>query len=209
MVPGTSSSDSDQLSLLKDFLALTGHPTVIVRLSQSHDSVTAHILWYTNPAYTAWSIQYDTNKESFRNWAVNDSIWHSVSDVRKPTSISYGNTNWTAYVVQQWGILQSQDSDHGPSVPTLDDIERLERPRKRRRTNSSYDTSTLSSRTMGPSHPTLSCSASPNLPNISQEEDLNILVDWTCYDLPPSSPYIEFLRSFDWSKTIIGPMQSW
>lgn len=35
------------------------------------------------------------------------------------------------------------------------------------------------------------------------------LIDWTQYDVPNLSPYIQFFKNFDWTSTPFGPMKDW
>jgi hypothetical protein len=35
------------------------------------------------------------------------------------------------------------------------------------------------------------------------------ILDWTRHDIPNASHFVEFLRSFDWSSTPLGPMKQW
>ena len=40
-------------------------------------------------------------------------------------------------------------------------------------------------------------------------EKQKISLDWTRHEIPNASPYITFLRNFDWAATPLGPMKEW
>ncbi|KAI7154666.1 histidine kinase [Hortaea werneckii] len=47
-----------------------------------------------------------------------------------------------------------------------------------------------------------SSEASPSSPPVK-------LMDWTRFDGPGLSPYLRFVKNFDWASTAVGPMESW
>jgi len=46
-------------------------------------------------------------------------------------------------------------------------------------------------------------------PSTNGSQKRKISLDWTRHDIPNASPYITFLRTFDWAATPLGPMKDW
>ncbi|ORY18703.1 hypothetical protein BCR34DRAFT_292356 [Clohesyomyces aquaticus] len=204
------------IASLAEFLGCQKRPSVIVDHGIPYDRVSrASTLVYHNAAFTAYAHQSSLNEKHFEIWATDPSIWVTVGDEKTKHATEYCGTPWDATPVgQRWIVLQSSSDPFA-----LNCEEPAYRPRKRRRTASSDESSSATSRTMTPGTPSnqkfngvedSQCSLFTNPFTESLRASLHPMLDWTRYEGSSASPeFISFVRNFDWARTVLGPMNSW
>ncbi|KAF2001523.1 hypothetical protein P154DRAFT_521601 [Amniculicola lignicola CBS 123094] len=193
----------ESIASLTEFLDCQKRPSIIVDHGVPYDRASrAPLLVYHNPAYTAWAHQSSLNEKYFEIWATDPSIWRTFGGDKVASTRRCG-TVWEASAIgQRWIVLQSS------SDPSALNEDAPYRPRKRLRISSSDEPSSATSSTMTPGEE-LPCYHFTNPFPESQRGLSQPLLDWTRYEIPNASEFITFLRNFDWSQTVLGPLKSW
>lgn len=199
-----NAAGSSPLGLLREFLESHASPSIVVEHSEILGDVPIHSsLVYANPSFTSWIGDSTLNVETFKEWAEDSSIWSRL-EYGKTESVPYARLMWVASLVgdKRFGILQSQSRYETPLTPDTDESYG---PRKRPRTLS-HAGMLSGSTTQDKQSQLLSASLSTE-PH--HEDGVSLILDWTRFDIPNAPEFVKWLRSFDWSRTKIGPMGDW
>ncbi|KAF2177170.1 hypothetical protein K469DRAFT_742615 [Zopfia rhizophila CBS 207.26] len=209
-------ADLDEIRVLTEFLNCHQCPSVIVDHGAPSNGISNRpSLVYTNSSFASWVRRIPASslssevEEDFRQWVIDPTTW-AITGGSKTGTILYEGISWTIHLIRErWRVLQSSMPNN--SHLTSDDG-RFGSPRKRLRPWRSEESPPSSNCTLTSTQGLSNYLPSPGTSAEPGGELSRCIVDWTRLDIPlaPDVPeYITFLRSFDWSPTVVGPMEGW
>ena len=177
---------------IEELFNLDGRPTLVVDLASRDDSgkLCPQVI-FQNPIFTANYSQEtivwkDAFRESqrFQEWACSITNYPKLS----PSSQSYAycDLSWTTFILRErWRIITG-------SLPSSKNPQRLE---------AAEDHS---------EHRVASANGAQPVEPASSVLSQSPSHDWTAHS-PPTvlTPYLKFLRAWNWSTTPLGPIESW
>ncbi|OCL07939.1 hypothetical protein AOQ84DRAFT_294130 [Glonium stellatum] len=110
---------------------------------------------------------------------------------------------------QGWGLLRRDSCAIGPPANATPGSYGAIRPRKRQRLSTDQPISSQIQNDELHKQRAPIYLPSPESCTGSGEEIINPLLDWTKHTIPDLPDFTRFFQGYDWSRTALGPMQTW